>query len=200
MSFPISGVTDAGRVAIQRALDHNYPLVFTAIKTGNGIYTAGEDISGMTALKSQKNSYTIGSRVDEDGGITLGAVLVNYDGVQTIVAESYNINEIGLFCTVNGTEYLYGVAAEPTDGGREIPAYDGTNLTQIVQEWFVAISEDLEITVDMSGAFALAQDLKDLQDMIVSNHYQATIIDDDGNMIVDEDNNAIAGDWRYQIV
>ena len=135
--------------------------MLTAIKTGSGIYTAGEDLTGLTALKSLKNSYPIGSREEDIDGVTVGAVFVNYDGEQTIVAESYNVNEIGIFCTVNGTEYLYAAAAIPENGGREMPGYDGTNLTQIVQKWYIAYTNDVEIDVDLSAAFALAQDLAD---------------------------------------
>lgn len=200
MEFPISSVTDAGRRAIQKAIDTSYPLVFTAIRTGSGIYSESEDVSGMTALKSQKNTYTISSREDDGQGITLGVVFVNYDGSQTIVSETYNVNEIGIVCTVNGEEFLYAVAAVPADGGREMPAYTGDNLTQIVQQWYVTVSNQLDIEVDVTGAFALTSDLDKLKAMISSNHYYASIADESGNVIVDDDNNIIAGDWRYKVI
>ena len=195
MGFSIQSITDAGHTAIQAALDGNYPLTFTSIKTGNGSYTDGEDVTGMTALKSLKNTYTIGSKEAEADGVTLGAVLVNYDGENIIVATSYKINEIGLFCTVNGTEYLYAVAAVPDNGGREMPGYDGTNLTQIVQKWFVAYTNDLEITVDMSGAFALADDLadetadreeEDFNILYDLGNKTTTIEEDDGDKVITE--------------
>lgn len=159
MAFSISSVTDAGRTAMQIALDNDYPLIFTALRSGNGSYTEGEDVTSRTALKSIKNSFSIGSREDLEHSVKLGAVLTNYDGTSTIVSESYNVNEIGLFCTVNNIEYLYALAAAPDDSGRELPAYDGTNLTQIVQTWTVALTNDAEIQVEMSGAYALAADL-----------------------------------------
>lgn len=159
MAFSISSVTDAGRTAMQIALDNDYPLIFTALRSGNGSYTEGEDVTSRTALKSLKNSFAIGSREDLEHSVKLGAVLTNYDGTSTIVSESYNVNEIGLFCTVNNIEYLYALAAAPNDSGRELPAYDGTNLTQIVQTWTVALTNDAEIQVEMSGAYALAADL-----------------------------------------
>lgn len=159
MAFSISSVTDAGRTAMQIALDNDYPLIFTALRSGNGSYTEGEDVTSRTALKSLKNSFSIGSREDLEHSVKLGAVLTNYDGTSTIVSESYNVNEIGLFCTVNNIEYLYALAAAPDDSGRELPAYDGTNLTQIVQTWTVALTNDAEIQVEMSGAYALAADL-----------------------------------------
>ncbi len=207
MGYSIQSITDAGHAAIQAALDGNYPLIFTSIKTGNGSYTEGEDVTGMTALKSLKNTYAIGSKETDETGVTLGAVLVNYDGEETIVATSYKINEIGLFCTVNGTEYLYAVAAVPDNGGREMPGYDTTNLTQIVQSWFVAYTNDLEIQVDMTGAFALALDLQaeiekrqQLEYMLISGNVKAEVTDTDGNILTDSDGNILEAKWKLAVV
>lgn len=207
MGYSIQSITDAGHAAIQAALDGNYPLIFTSIKTGNGSYTEGEDVTGMTALKSLKNTYAIGSKETDETGVTLGAVLVNYDGEETIVATSYKINEIGLFCTVNGTEYLYAVAAVPDNGGREMPGYDTTNLTQIVQTWFVAYTNDLEIQVDMAGAFALALDLQaeiekrqQLEYMLISGNVKAEVTDTDGNILTDSDGNILEAKWKLAVV
>jgi hypothetical protein len=195
MGFSIQSITDAGHAAIQAALDGGYPLIFTSIKTGNGNYTEGEDVTGMTALKSLKNTYVIGSKETDADGVTLGAVLVNYDGEEIIVATSYRINEIGLFCTVNDTEYLYAVAAVPDNGGREMPGYDATNLTQIVQRWFVAYTNDLNIQVDMAGAFALATDLsEEIEDRRQSDfeilydlgNKTTTIEEDNGDKLITE--------------
>jgi len=207
MGYSIQSITDAGHAAIQAALDGNYPLIFTSIKTGNGSYTEGEDVTGMTALKSLKNTYAIGSKETDETGVTLGAVLVNYDGEETIVATSYKINEIGLFCTVNGTEYLYAVAAVPDNGGREMPGYDTTNLTQIVQSWFVAYTNDLEIQVDMTGAFALALDLQaeiekrqQLEYMLISGNVKAEVTDTDGNILTDSDGNILEAKWKLAVI
>lgn len=207
MGYSIQSITDAGHAAIQAALDGNYPLIFTSIKTGNGSYAEGEDVTGMTALKSLKNTYAIGSKETDETGVTLGAVLVNYDGEETIVATSYKINEIGLFCTVNGTEYLYAVAAVPDNGGREMPGYDTTNLTQIVQSWFVAYTNDLEIQVDMTGAFALALDLQaeiekrqQLEYMLISGNVKAEVTDTDGNILTDSDGNILEAKWKLAVV
>ena len=161
--FSISSVTDAGITAMQEALDHGYTMTFTSMKTGNGVYTTGEDVSALTALKSLKNTYTIGSIEEDADGATLSAVFTNYDGDNILVAEDYKINEIGIFCTVNSIEYLYAIAAVPNDDGMEMPAYDveAQNLTQFVQEWYVANSNDADIAIAPAGAYVPVTDIVD---------------------------------------
>ena len=159
--FSISSVTDAGIAAMQEALDHGYTMTFTSMKTGNGIYTIDEDVSGRTALKSLKNTYAVGSIEEDTDGATISAVFTNYDGENILVAEDYKINEIGIFCTVNSIEYLYAIAAVPNDDGMEMPAYDivAQNLTQFVQEWYIANSDHANITVDSTGALIPVTDI-----------------------------------------
>ena len=89
--FNIKSVTDAGASEMQRALDQGLAMTFTRIVTGNGTYEEDEDVSGRTALKNQKNSYSFSGREDEVDGITLKAVLTNYDGSQSLVSTSYFI-------------------------------------------------------------------------------------------------------------
>ena len=158
--FNIKSVTDAGASEMQRALDQGLAMTFTRIVTGNGTYEEDEDVSGRTALKNQKNSYSFSGREDEIDGITLKAVLTNYDGSQSLVSTSYFINEIGIYVSVGGTETLYAIAAVGDGNGTDMPAYNGRNYTQIKQDWFVACSNSANIEVDVTGGFALAEDLE----------------------------------------
>lgn len=158
--FNIKSVTDAGVSEMQRALDQGLAMTFTRIVTGNGTYEEDEDVSGRTALKNQKNSYSFSGREDEVDGITLKAVLTNYDGSQSLVSTSYFINEIGIYISVGGTETLYAIAAVGDGNGPDMPAYNGRNVTQIKQDWFVACSNSANIEVAMTGGFALAEDLE----------------------------------------
>lgn len=170
--FNIKSVTDAGASEMQRALDQGLAMTFTRIVTGNGTYEEDEDVSGRTALKNQKNSYSFSGREDEVDGITLKAVLTNYDGSQSLVPTSYFINEIGIYISVGGTETLYAIAAVGDGNGTDMPAYNGRNYTQIKQDWFVACSNSANIEVDVTGGFALAEDLE--------AHEDAKLTDSDG--------------------
>lgn len=87
-------------------------------------------------------------------------MLTNYDGSQSLVPTSYFINEIGIYISVDGTETLYAIAAVGDGNGPDMPAYNGRNVTQIKQDWFVACSNSANIEVTMTGGFALAEDLE----------------------------------------
>lgn len=158
--FNIAAVTDAGRAAMQEALDNGYVMTFTKLATGNGSYASEEDVTGRTALKNQKNYYSFSSEEKDADGVTLRAVIVNQVDGTSVVPTTYNINEIGIFVSVNNVEVLYAVAAVGGGTGAELPAYIGDNAVQIVQGWYVANSNDVEITIEMTGAYALASDLE----------------------------------------
>ena len=88
-----------------------------------------------------------------------------------------------------------------------MPGYDTTNLTQIVQTWFVAYTNDLEIQVDMTGAFALALDLQaeiekrqQLEYMLISGNVKAEVTDTDGNILTDSDGNILEAKWKLAVV
>lgn len=163
--FNISSITDTGAAEMQRALDQGLAMTFTRIVAGNGQYEEGEDVTGRTTLKSQKNEYSFSGKEEEQDGVMLKAVLTNFDGTQSVVPASYYINEIGIYVNVGSTETLYAIAAVGGGNGTEMPAYNGRNYTQIKQDWFIANANDADIQIDPSGAFALAEDLADHEEL-----------------------------------
>ena len=171
-NFNLSAVTDAGIAAMQKALDEGKTMTFTRIATGSGTYEAGEEVSARTALKSPKNSYTFSRHTSEAQGVTLSATITNATGGSSIVSTTYNINEIGVFVSVDGEESLYAIAAIGGGTGAELPAYTGRNLVQIRQDWFVANTNNADIEVNMTGAFAYAEDLQ--------NHVEASATNNAG--------------------
>lgn len=170
--FNISAVTDAGRAAMQTALDNGYTMIFTKLATGSGTYSAGESVTGRTALKNQKNAYSFSSIAKDADGVTLKATIVNQESGTSIVPTTYNINEIGIFVTVNSVETLYAIAAVGGGTGAELPAYTGENAVEIIQSWHVANSNDADITIDMSTAFALASDLADEEEERIAADFE----------------------------
>lgn len=155
-----STITDTGRSLLAQVQLGEISMEFCEVRTGNGIYETTEAISSLTALKSEKNTYSISSAAEKDYGLLLSMVIANIDGEgQSVVDEDYNINEIGLYVAVDNTKYLYVVAVADDDSGSLLPAYTGNNPMEYVEKFPLTITNTASITVDVGGAYALASDL-----------------------------------------
>ena len=186
-NYIISTITNAGRDAIQTALTGGYTLMYKHMVIGDGTYTVGEDVRSRTALKSPKTVYPFNSQTPDTMGVRLKSVITNADGTTPITQEAYNINEVGIVVTVNGTDYLYAIAAVEGNTGTLLPVYDGINKTEIVQTWYCVNSNDLDVTVTMTGAYALADDMTSAQSDIAAldgrlDTVEADIISLDGRI------------------
>lgn len=167
-NYIISTITDAGRDAIQAALTGGHTLIYKQMVVGNGTYTAGEDVRSRTTLKSQKAVYPFSSQIPDTTGFTLKSVITNADGTTPITQEAYNVNEVGIVVTVDGTDYLYAIAAVEGNTGALLPVYNGINKIEIVQTWYCVNSNYLDVTVTMTGAYALADDMTSVQSDIAA--------------------------------
>ncbi len=158
--------TDAGISLLSKAQAGQCAIEFTRIATGNGIYETAEKTASAlqkrTGLKSERNSYPLSSvGLMPGGGVKVTALITNQDPStgETLVNEGYSINEIGLFAREKGeeenTEVLYSIATAVEDGDY-MPAYNGSNPVQIVQEYRTMVSRDVEVSVRYSGAVMLA--------------------------------------------
>lgn len=214
-----AAVTAAGLAAIAKQTSDNSVITFTQFKIGNGVYTDEEKtveaLRARTDLKSQKNIYPIASkRIAEDNvTVVLKMMITNYDPDdpgESIVDEDYYVNEIGLFASLDGgEEFLFSIAVCSGATGNALAAYDGTNPMQIVQEYNAKTDNSENVTVTISGAYALAVDVDDHENrvsileeiglMAINNFFHAGIMDEEGNVIADDDNNEIQGDWKYKI-
>ena len=178
-NYIISTITNAGRDAIQTALTGGYTLTYKHMVVGDGTYTVGEDVRSRTALKSPKTVYPFNSQTPDTTGVRLKSVITNTDGTTPITQEAYNINEVGIVVTVNGTDYLYAIAAVEGNTGTLLPVYDGINKTEIVQTWYCVNSNNLDVTVTMTGAYALADDMTSARSDIASLSGRIDTIEED---------------------
>lgn len=155
-----STITDTGRDLLSRLELGEISLEFSGIKTGSGVYSPNEIITTATALKSPKNTYAISSSQVTNTGfvLTSGISNVDHEG-HSIVDEAYRINEIGVFATVNNVEYLYMIAVCDGDTGNVLPEYNGNNAIDFVEKFALTISNTANVTVNMSGAYALSEDV-----------------------------------------
>lgn len=164
-------MTDDGVALLTKAQAGEIQIEFTRMATGNGEYTEDEKtlaiIQKCTELKSLKNSYPLsGISVFKEHSVKITAFIMNYDAVrkEVLVSEGYYINEIGLFAKPQGgaddTEILYSVAITVGDRGDFMPPYNGYNVAQITQDYYVTVNNSAKITIDCTGAPALAEDIQ----------------------------------------
>lgn len=214
-----AAVTALGLAAIAKQTSDNSVVQFTRFKIGNGIYTDEEKtveaLRGATALKSEKNTFPISSKriATDNVTVVLKLMITNYDPDDpetSIVSEDYYVNEIGLFAKVDGgAEFLFSIAVCTGATGNALAAFDGTNPMQIIQEYNAKTDNSENVTVVISGAYALAVDVDDHEDristleeigaMAINNFFYAGIEDEAGNVIGDDDGKDILGDWKYKI-
>ena len=155
VSFDRSAVTVRGKELLNAGAD----LTFTRIAVGDGAYTSSEDITTRTALKSLKYNYEPSSTERTEDGIEIGALITNYDPTDdsTIVDTTFNMTEVGLYVTNEGTEYLFAMCISYS--GERIPAYTGVNKTEVVIDWKIAVTGDATVTFAPGSAAARASDL-----------------------------------------
>ncbi len=155
IAFDRSVITDRGR----ELMNLGTVLNFTRIGTGDGDYSAYENIAARTALKSAKVSYTPSSATTDENGSDVNALIANYDPVteQAVVTSTFTLKEVGLFVTVNGTEELFALSV--SYAGERMPAFNGANRSEMVCTWHISISGNAEVAVTAAGAAALAADL-----------------------------------------
>ena len=148
-------ITSAGLAAYAAYLQ-GAALTITKIAIGNGVYADSEKTTAAlqqrTALKSLKNNFSIQAKEVAETTIKLRSIIRNYDPdtQQTIVAEPYYMNELGLFASANGTEFLFGIAVCSGATGDAISTYTGNNPIQIIQNITLEIDNAENITITVS--------------------------------------------------
>lgn len=183
-AFRSAVMTDAGAELLTKAQAGQVKIEFTRLAVGDGIYTQDEksidSLKIRTGLKSARYSYTF-SDVDPFSkySVKLTALITNQDPVtkETIVTEGFYINEMGLYAKPEGgspsEEVLYSIVVTAAEGnGDFMPAYNGSNLAQISQDYFVTVSNSAEVTIDTKGAALLVEDAYILRDDTTNKKYR----------------------------
>lgn len=161
MPFQKAVTTEKGVELLNRSQAGEGVITFVAIATGNGVYSElekrPENLRKFTSLKASKNFYKISEvRKENPNSIKVTAVIGNQDPVtkEAVVTEGYNINEIGLFAKIEGDSEntLLSVAVTGGEHGDFLPAFTGKETAQIIQNYIVSISNDLEISLKYSDA------------------------------------------------
>lgn len=147
-------------------------IIFTRLVTGCGIYTEEEKdraaLANATALKQQVQEFPFSSyEKQSEQSVLLKALITNKE-----LTESYTMTEIGVYGKEVGAETDVLCSITVTNSFEEsdfFPPYNGLRPDQIVMEYYITISPDAEVTVNMQGAAALAEDLEALKEQVEQN-------------------------------
>ncbi|MDO4285163.1 MAG: hypothetical protein Q4C60_07475 [Eubacteriales bacterium] len=142
-------------------------IEFTRLVTGSGVFTDDEkersSLEKMTALKAQRQEFTFSTwEKQSETSVLLTALITNRE-----LSESYKMTEIGIYGREVGadTDILCSIAVtENMDVTDTFPAYNGLRETQIIQDYYITVSADADVTVNTQGAAALAEDLEALRE------------------------------------
>lgn len=152
--------TDAGLELLAKACSGG-SVNFTAVKTGDGAYDGTEDLSGMTALKSEKQSFGVSGITRIGTQVRVRSVLSN-EGLTT----GYNITEIGLFAKdpETSSEFLYAIIVAETGLEDYLPPHEDSP-SSITMEIYLMLTEtenDVTFTAEIvPGTYASAEDFQD---------------------------------------
>ena len=130
---------------------------FTKVKTGSGVYAAGEVLSDKTDLKSIRQIIPITGVIKKDRTTVLIRCVITNDGI----TEEYPINELGLYAmnTETNKEVLFAlvVASNPD----YIIPFEQTPMS-ITLELYISITDADNVTFSfelVEGIYATAEDL-----------------------------------------
>ncbi len=151
-------ITDAGKEATEKLIVSTGTLQFTGFAVGTGTYTKAEkeeaSLKEMTSLKKLLKVYDVNSITKKDGIVILKSIIENTD-----FTSSHSITEIGLVANDGENDILYSIAV--AENPLNIPGYNGVYTYTVTQEAYVAISRDLNVTIERPGeVYALAEDLE----------------------------------------
>lgn len=163
--------TDAGLELLAKACSGG-SVKFTAVKTGDGVYDGTEDLSGMTALKSVKQSFGLSGVSRIGTQVRVRSVLSN-EGLTT----GYNITEIGLYAMDpdTGSEFLYAIIVAEAGYEDYLPPHSDSP-SSITLEIYLTLTEtenDVKFTAEVvAGTYASAEAFQEFVDNVINGATQ----------------------------
>ena len=184
-------MTLQGQELLAKSTAGECKIKYMYMAIGNGDYSEQEktkaSLKTRTALKSEKNRYSFSDLfVENKNLVKLKALLSNYDPIkkEALVTAAYYINEIGIYAKEEGkaddTAVLVSIATTASDNGDFMPPYNGQNPTTITQGYYITVSDEADVTVNVKGAALLAEDANKITDDTTKKRYKLGI--DNGAM------------------
>lgn len=156
-----SAVTTNVGLALAADLLVGEQIEFTRLVTGSGIYEGDDlirtNLQKATGLRNQQQEFGFSS-IEK---VTDSCVLLKSHLSNAELTEGYRITEIGVYAKKKGSEdneILYSISvAKEAD---YFPRYNGMVAIEIIQEYYITVSDAAEVTIQARGAVALLEDFE----------------------------------------
>ena len=164
-AFGASFLTQKGLNLIAKAQAGQAAIKFTKAAAGDGAYSDGESLAGLTELKSKVQEMPINDVLVVNGNtVYLKFVITNMaDSLQ--LDRGYYVKEVGIYAQdPDEGEILYAVAVAVNEQWDYMPAYNGLHAATILMEFYTEVCNASSVQiVSVQGTYALREDFEQLK-------------------------------------
>lgn len=155
--FDRTALTAKGKALLAKAQANLCSIQFTRAVTGNGLYAAGEDLEGRTALKSQKQTFSLNTvSVWNSSYVYVKFIITNYKSATDYLTQSYDVTEVGLYAQdPDEGEILYCIALAAVNKWDYMPAWDNLVPTKITINLMAEVANSETVTIVMPNRMYL---------------------------------------------
>lgn len=153
-------LTTKGIALLAKAQAGRCTISLTKAVSGNGSYTAGENLASRTALKNQMQEFAINTVIVQNTtNVYVKFIITNYPDAQHALATGYYVREIGLYATdPDEGEILYAIATAVTDQWDYMPSYNNLLPSTITIEMLTEVANASTVTIEAPNKMYLYDD------------------------------------------
>ena len=153
-------LTTKGIALLAKAQAGRCTINLTKAVSGNGTYTAGEDLASRTALKNKMQEFSINTVIVQNRtNVYVKFIITNYPDAQHALATGYYVREIGLYATdPDEGEILYAIATAVQDQWDYMPSYNNLLPSTITIEMLTEVANASTVTIEAPNKMYLYDD------------------------------------------
>ncbi len=150
-------LTQKGIALLAKAQADLCSIELTRAVTGDGEYSEGEDLSIRTALKSQKQTFSLNTvSVWNATNVYVKFIITNYKSAIDYLHIGYYVKEIGLYANdPDEGEILYAIATAVANQWDYLPSYNNLTPSTITMEMLTEVANADEVTLVMPNRMYL---------------------------------------------
>lgn len=150
-------LTTKGLALLAKAQGGLTTITLTKAATGDGSYSPGEDITQRTALKNQKQEFSLNTvTVQNETNVYVKFIITNYKSEHEYLTQGYYIKEIGIFATdPDEGEILYAIATAKENEWDYLPSYDSLLPSTITVDMMIEVTNADSVTIEMPNRMYL---------------------------------------------